>query len=152
MHAPGSAAVAILFQSIGWLCQLLAVYTAMRAFGIHESLPSAGLVLLLMNVATVFPLWPGNIGLLQAAIALPLRQYGVPAGQAIAFGLGAVLGLVILLVRRNVPESPMRPVSNTEFRVDAAGFRVVFHPENGKVDRLTMHRGARELHGTRISK
>jgi len=45
-------------------------------------------VLLLMNVATLFPLWPGNIGLLQAAIALPLRQYGVPAGQAIAFGFG----------------------------------------------------------------
>ena len=31
-----------------------------------------------MNVATVFPLWPGNIGLLQAAVALPLVSYGVP--------------------------------------------------------------------------
>jgi hypothetical protein len=60
----------------------------MRAFDIHAPLPAAGLVLLLMNVATLFPLWPGNIGLLQAAIALPLRQYGVPAGQAIAFGFG----------------------------------------------------------------
>jgi hypothetical protein len=45
----------------------------------------------------------------------------------------------------------MRPVSDTEFRVDAAGFRLVFHQENGKVDRLTLYRGARELHGTRIS-
>ena len=60
----------------------------MRAFDIHAPLPAAALVLLLMNVATLFPLWPGNIGLLQAAIALPLRQYGVPAGQAIAFGFG----------------------------------------------------------------
>ncbi|QIL01634.1 serine hydrolase [Sphingomonas sinipercae] len=48
--------------------------------------------------------------------------------------------------------APMRPVSTTEFRVDAAGFRVVFHPDDGKVDHLTMHRGARELHGTRIAK
>jgi hypothetical protein len=43
----------------------------------------------------------------------------------------------------------MRPVSETEFRVDAAGFRVVFHKEDGKVDRLTLYRGARELHGKR---
>ena len=52
--------------------------SAMRAFGIHAPLPAAGLVLVLMNVATIFPLWPGNVGLVQAAIALPLAQYGVP--------------------------------------------------------------------------
>jgi uncharacterized protein (TIRG00374 family) len=88
LHAPGPAAVAALFQCLGWLCQFFAVYTAMRAFHIHSPLPAAGLVLLLMNVATLFPLWPGNIGLLQAAIALPLRSYGVPAGKAIAYGFG----------------------------------------------------------------
>ena len=88
LHAPGAAAVAAFFQCLGWLCQFFAVYTAMRAFHIHSPLPAAGLVLLLMNVATLFPLWPGNIGLLQAAIALPLRSYGVPAGKAIAYGFG----------------------------------------------------------------
>jgi uncharacterized membrane protein YbhN (UPF0104 family) len=88
LHEPGPATVAALFQTLGWVCQLFAVYVAMRAFEIHAPLPAAALVLLLMNVATLFPLWPGNIGLLQAAIALPLRQYGVPAGQAIAFGFG----------------------------------------------------------------
>jgi uncharacterized membrane protein YbhN (UPF0104 family) len=88
LHAPGPAAAAAFFQTLGWVCQLLAVYVAMRAFDIHAPLPAAALVLLLMNVATLFPLWPGNIGLLQAAIALPLRSYGVPAGQAIAFGFG----------------------------------------------------------------
>ena len=88
LHRPGPAAVAALFQCSGWLCQFFAVYTAMRAFDIHSPLPAAGLVLLLMNVATLFPLWPGNIGLLQAAIALPLRSYGVAAGTAIAYGFG----------------------------------------------------------------
>jgi uncharacterized protein (TIRG00374 family) len=88
LHAPGPAAVAAFFQCCGWLCQFFAVYTAMRAFHIHSPLPAAGLVLLLMNVATLFPLWPGNIGLLQAAIALPLASYGVPAGKAIAYGFG----------------------------------------------------------------
>jgi uncharacterized membrane protein YbhN (UPF0104 family) len=88
LHRPGPAAVAAFFQCLGWLCQFFAVYVAMRAFDIHAPLPAAGLVLLLMNVATLFPLWPGNIGLLQAAIALPLRSYGVPAGRAIAYGFG----------------------------------------------------------------
>jgi glycosyltransferase 2 family protein len=59
----------------------------MRAFDIDAPLPAAGLVLLLMNVATIFPLWPGNIGLLQAAVALPLRQYGVPYATGFAYGL-----------------------------------------------------------------
>ena len=61
----------------------------MRAFGIHSPLPAAGLVLVLMNVATIVPLWPGNVGLVQAAVALPLSQYyGVAKANGIAFGFG----------------------------------------------------------------
>jgi uncharacterized membrane protein YbhN (UPF0104 family) len=88
MRTPLAAAVAIAFQCAGWVCQLLAVYTAMRAFDLHAPLPAAGLVLLLMNVATIFPLWPGNVGLLQAAIALPLLHYGVSSPRGIAYGIG----------------------------------------------------------------
>jgi uncharacterized protein (TIRG00374 family) len=89
MRRPGAAAIAVVFQVLGWTCQLFAVYTAMRAFRIHEALPAAGLVLVLMNVATLFPLWPGNIGLVQAAVALPLfSYYGVAKANGIAFGFG----------------------------------------------------------------
>jgi uncharacterized protein (TIRG00374 family) len=89
MRRPGAAALAVFFQILGWTCQLFAVYTAMRAFRIHEALPAAGLVLVLMNVATLFPLWPGNIGLVQAAVALPLfSYYGVAKAAGIAFGFG----------------------------------------------------------------
>jgi len=88
MHTPLAAGVAVLFQCAGWLCQFFAVYTAMRAFHIHAPLPAAGLVLVLMNVATIFPLWPGNVGLLQAAIALPLLHYGVFYARGIAYGIG----------------------------------------------------------------
>jgi uncharacterized protein (TIRG00374 family) len=89
MRRPSAAALALLFQLLGWTCQLLAVYTSMRAFGIHEPLPAAGLVLVLMNVATIFPLWPGNVGLVQAAVALPLfTYYGVAKANGIAFGFG----------------------------------------------------------------
>ncbi len=89
MRRPGAAVAACLFQMLGWTCQLFAVYTSMRAFGINEPLPAAGLVLVLMNVATLFPLWPGNVGLVQAAVALPLsRYYGVAKAKGIAFGFG----------------------------------------------------------------
>jgi uncharacterized membrane protein YbhN (UPF0104 family) len=88
MHAPLAAAVAIAFQFAGWALQLLAVYTAMRAFGIHAPLPAAALVLLLLNVAILFPLWPGNVGLYQAAVAAPLLSYGVATTRGVAFGVG----------------------------------------------------------------
>lgn len=92
LRSPAAAAIAILFQCLGWILQLLAVWVAMRAFGIDAPLPAAGLVLLLMNVATIFPLWPGNVGLLQAAVALPLASsYGVAYTTGFAYALGLQL-------------------------------------------------------------
>jgi glycosyltransferase 2 family protein len=89
MRRPRPASVAILFQCLGWTCQLFAVWTAMRAFHIYKPLPAAGLVLVLMNIATILPLWPGNVGLMQVAVATPLSlQYGVDYGVGFAFGLG----------------------------------------------------------------
>jgi uncharacterized membrane protein YbhN (UPF0104 family) len=88
LRSPFAAAIAVAFQCVGWVLQLLAVWLAMRAFEIEAPLPAAALVLLLMNVATIFPLWPGNIGLLQAAVALPLVSYGVAYTTGFAYGLG----------------------------------------------------------------
>jgi glycosyltransferase 2 family protein len=88
MRSPLPAATAASFQFAGWVCQLFAVWSAMRAFHIYHHLPAAGLVLVLMNVATIVPLWPGNVGLVQAVIASPLLQYNVDYGRGIAFGIG----------------------------------------------------------------
>jgi glycosyltransferase 2 family protein len=88
MRSPAGAAGAIFFQVIGWACQILAVYTAMRAFDIHSPLPAAGVVLLLMNVVTIFPFWPGNVGLVQVAIATALVGYGVRYSTGVAYGFG----------------------------------------------------------------
>jgi len=70
------------------VCQLAAVWAAMRAFNINLPLAAAGVVLVLMNVATIFPLWPGNFGLVQAAVAFPLQSYGVAYGRGFAYGIG----------------------------------------------------------------
>jgi uncharacterized membrane protein YbhN (UPF0104 family) len=88
MRSPVGAAGAIFFQICGWTCQLFAVYTAMRAFDIHSPLPAAGVVLLLMNVVTIFPFWPGNVGLVQVAIASALVGYGVSYSSGVAYGFG----------------------------------------------------------------
>jgi uncharacterized membrane protein YbhN (UPF0104 family) len=105
LKAPVPLAGAILLQCLGWLMQLLAVWAAMQAFDIDAPLPAAGLVLVLMNIATIVPLWPGNVGLVQAAVALPLRNYGVPYSTGFAYGLalqalemvcGVGLGLLAL--------------------------------------------------------
>jgi uncharacterized membrane protein YbhN (UPF0104 family) len=91
LRKPVPAAAAAFFQLLGWFCQLLAVYAAMRGFAIDEPLVAAGLVLLMMNVVTVVPFWPGNIGLVQAAVAVSLAQYGVPYAKGFAFGIGLQL-------------------------------------------------------------
>jgi uncharacterized membrane protein YbhN (UPF0104 family) len=105
LRRPLPALGAIVFQCLGWLMQLLAVWAVMAAFGLELPLPAAGLVLLLMNVAIIFPLWPGNVGLLQAAVALPLVQYGVAYGtgfayalvlQAVEMSVGVGVGLIFL--------------------------------------------------------
>jgi uncharacterized protein (TIRG00374 family) len=122
LNAPAPLAAAIVFQCVGWGLQLLAVYAAMQAFGIDAGLPAAGLVLVLMNVATILPLWPGNVGLVQAAVALPLRNYGVPYATGFAYGLalqaleiacGVGLGL-LALAREGVSFAMLRRLETDE--------------------------------------
>lgn len=88
LHRPLPAIAALVFQLLGWTAQIFAVWASFRAFGVDASLPAAALVLVLINLALVFPLWPGNVGLVQAAVALALLSYGVSYAHGIAFGFG----------------------------------------------------------------
>jgi uncharacterized membrane protein YbhN (UPF0104 family) len=88
LRRPVPAIWALCFQLLGWTAQLFAVWAAMLAFQIHAGVHAAALVLLLMNVVTLFPFWPGNVGLLQAAIAFALLSYGVSYAHGFAFGVG----------------------------------------------------------------
>ena len=120
MRSPLGAAGAVFFQIVGWVCQLFAVYTAMRAFDIEAPLPAAGVVLLLMNVVTIFPFWPGNVGLVQVAIATALAGYGVAYGRGIAFGFGlqaieASVGIgvgVLFIAREGLSMAMLRVMPN----------------------------------------
>jgi uncharacterized protein (TIRG00374 family) len=122
MRAPLSAAAAVLLQCVGWVFQLFAVYATMRAFEIDEPLVAAGLVLVLMNVAMIFPLWPGNVGLVQAAVALPLVSYGIEYAHGFAFGIGlqaveASVGIalgLIFLAREGLSMATLRELPEAE--------------------------------------
>ena len=122
LRAPAAAFAAIMLQIVGWTFQLLAVWAVTAAFDLDVPLPAAALVLLLMNVATVFPLWPGNVGLLQAAVALPLVQYGVAYGtgfayalvlQAVEMSVGVGVGLV-MLAREGLSLASLRRMEEQE--------------------------------------
>jgi len=88
LRSPQPAIIAATLQTAAWALQLAAVWTAMRAFHLSLPITAAGAVLALMNVALILPLWPGNVGLQQAAIALPLIAYGVAYAHGFAFGIG----------------------------------------------------------------
>jgi uncharacterized protein (TIRG00374 family) len=88
LRRPAPALQALFFQLVGWTAQLFAVYTTLLAFGIDGSIEAAALVLVVMNVVMIFPFWPGNIGLVQAAVAAALLSYGVNYGHGVVFGIG----------------------------------------------------------------
>ena len=128
MRSPAAAARAATFQFAGWTCQLFAVWAAMRAFHIYESVSAAGLVLVLINVATIFPLWPGNFGLVQIAIGLPLVNYGVPYAKGVAFGVGlqaieASVGVgvgLIFLAREGLSYAVLKQMDDDEAADEAS--------------------------------
>ena len=89
-HAqPGPAALAIFGQCLGWTCQLFAVWTAMRAFNIHEALPAAAARAAADERRDDHPALAGQRRARPGRRSrLPLVQYGVDYGKGFAFGLG----------------------------------------------------------------
>jgi hypothetical protein len=52
----------------------------------------------------------------------------------------------------NQPAIPLRATSDTEFVIEGVGARIVFHPENGQVNRFVIHQGGRQLEGRRAAR
>jgi glycosyltransferase 2 family protein len=126
LHAPGPACAAAFFQFLGWTAQILAVWAAFRAFQIEEPLAAAGLVLLVVNVALAFPLWPGSVGLFQAGVALALLPYGIRYDHGFAYGIGLQLievsvgvGLGLLfLAREGISFAMLKQIPRPEEEID----------------------------------
>jgi uncharacterized protein (TIRG00374 family) len=116
LRSPGPAVLAAGFQTAAWALQLGAVWVALLAFHLREPLAAAGAVLALMNVALILPLWPGNVGLQQAAIAFPLTLYGVAYARGFAYGIAlqaiessvGYIGGVVFLLREGISLGGLR--------------------------------------------
>jgi uncharacterized membrane protein YbhN (UPF0104 family) len=129
LRNPVAASTAAGFQLLGWVFQLLAVYTAMRGFRIDEPLVAAGLVLLMMNVVTVLPFWPGNVGLVQAAVAVSLAQYGIRYAHGFGFGIGlqlieASVGIgigTVFLAREGLSFATLRDIDRNDDEAQDVG-------------------------------
>ncbi|HLX32408.1 MAG TPA: lysylphosphatidylglycerol synthase transmembrane domain-containing protein [Gaiellaceae bacterium] len=119
LRRPGPALVSAGYQTAAWGLQLGAVWVALLAFHLHEPLIAAGAVLALMNVALILPLWPGNVGLQQAAIALPLTAYHVAYSRGFAYGIAlqaiessvGYAGGLIFLAREGISLGGLRRLS-----------------------------------------
>lgn len=81
--------------SCSWLVRALALYVLLGALGVGHSFPLALLFLSASAGAAVLPLGPAGAATQAGAGAAVLVVAGVPAGQAIAFGLAAQALLVL---------------------------------------------------------
>jgi phosphatidylinositol alpha-mannosyltransferase len=92
-------------QLAAWLLQLLACDALLSAFGIAtpSSLGAAAAVLVATNVAAVFPVTPGNVGVFQAACVGALAAYGVDAGRALGYGIALQLLEVTTAIALGLP-------------------------------------------------
>jgi uncharacterized membrane protein YbhN (UPF0104 family) len=63
--------------------EVAAIVCVHRAFGLPVSLAAAIVVLAVLNLATLLPIVPGNIGVFEAAVVLALTRFGVTPEQAL---------------------------------------------------------------------
>jgi peptidoglycan/xylan/chitin deacetylase (PgdA/CDA1 family)/uncharacterized membrane protein YbhN (UPF0104 family) len=89
LRRPRTAAWALAAGLASWAAQIGGIYAALAAADIHASIGAAGLVFLVSTLVQLFPFWPGNVGLFQAAVAQVLVQaYPIDFTHAIAFAVG----------------------------------------------------------------
>jgi phosphatidyl-myo-inositol alpha-mannosyltransferase len=116
---PRRGSFATFAQLFAWFLQLLACWALFAALGLdHQvAIGAAAACLFAVNVTAVVPATPSNIGIFQlAVISVLTKGFGIPAADALAYGVilqaveiatAVVLG-VPALVREGVTWSDMR--------------------------------------------
>jgi MFS family permease len=107
------ATVATAFSFAPWYFYLARFFTGAGIGGEYAAINSAIDELIPAHVRGRVDLaingsyWVGSaVGALGAVLLLNTHLFAADLGWRFAFGIGAVLGVVVLLVRRHVPESP----------------------------------------------
>ena len=79
----GALALAVLKK----LAEMCAIVCVQRAFGVQLPFASAVLVLAALNLATLLPVVPGNVGVYEAVVVLAYSYFGVNADRALGIAL-----------------------------------------------------------------
>ncbi|MFL5618877.1 MAG: YbhN family protein [Gemmatimonadaceae bacterium] len=63
--------------------EVTAIVCVQRAFGLPIPISAAIIVLAVLNLATLLPIVPGNVGVFEAAVVLALTRFGITPEQAL---------------------------------------------------------------------
>ena len=90
---------------------------------------------------------PPDLQVSRAVLQSYVGRYQTP-GPAADIALGEDGVLTVQLTGQ--PALPLRATSDTEFVVQQVNARIVFHGENGEVNRIVIHQGERQIEGRRV--
>jgi uncharacterized membrane protein YbhN (UPF0104 family) len=87
LRSPWRGGSALALALLKKLAEILAIVCVQHAFGVALPLASAILVLAALNLATLVPVVPGNVGVYEAAVVLAYGYLGVDADRALGMAL-----------------------------------------------------------------
>ncbi|HKH94640.1 MAG TPA: lysylphosphatidylglycerol synthase transmembrane domain-containing protein [Gemmatimonadaceae bacterium] len=87
LRVPARGAPALALALLKKAVEVAAILCVQRAFGVALPLGTAVVVLAVLNLATLLPVVPGNVGVFEAAVVLALTRFGVPAEQALGIAV-----------------------------------------------------------------
>ena len=87
LRSPWRGGSSLLLALLKKLAEIVAILCIQRAFGVVLPFGSAVLVLAALNLATLVPIVPGNVGVYEAAIVVAYGHLGVDAERALGMAL-----------------------------------------------------------------
>lgn len=87
LRSPWRGGSALVLALLKKLAEILAIVCIQRAFGVELPVSSAVLVLAALNLSTLIPVVPGNVGVYEAVTVLAYGYMGVDAERALGMAL-----------------------------------------------------------------
>jgi phosphatidylinositol alpha-mannosyltransferase len=129
---PRKGSFATVAQLLAWFLQLAACWALFAALGLdHQvAIGAAAACLFAVNVTAVVPATPSNIGIFQLAIISVLTKgFGVPAADALAYGVILQAVEIATAVALGVPALVREGVTWSDMRLRAMSAAPVHLPE-----------------------
>jgi uncharacterized protein (TIRG00374 family) len=87
------------FSILGWLSQMMVIYSLFCAFGFKLPLISATLLMVINTIALMIPITPGNAGTFELAVVAPLLAFKIAKSDAVLYALALhIIDLVPIFI------------------------------------------------------